>query len=312
MTMRVEIRHAEPRILAAVARRVPPGEVARAWKPALDAVWAHLRAHPEVGKPGHNVFLYRHGADRDAPMECEFGVEVPATFAPSGEVRCVTTPAGRVLSALHVGAYDGLRGAHDAVHAYAAEHGLAFAGVSWEVYGHMSPDPAKTETRVEYLLAPRVHLIAALARDDVIGANGKMPWHLPEDLKRFKALTMGHPVVMGRKTWDSIGRPLPGRANIVVSRSATSLPGATIARSLDEALALCAGASDAFVIGGGEIYREALPRASVLDLTLIDASFPGDTTFPLIDHVRWDVVAREEHVGANGLRYAFVTYERRR
>ncbi|MEA3199618.1 MAG: dihydrofolate reductase [Thermoplasmata archaeon] len=307
MIQDVEVRQAPTRILAAVPRRVRPGEVAAAWRPALDQVWAFLRASPGLGPHGQNVFLYRQGAGRDALLEAAFGVEVPRAFEPSGEVRPVTTPAGRVVSALHVGPYDALREAHDAVHAYAASHGLRFAGVSWEVYGHPTPDPAKTETRVEYLLAPRVHLIAAVAKNGVIGQGGKMPWHLSDDLKRFKALTMGHPIVLGRKTWDSLGRPLPGRTNIVVSRSASGLAGATVVRSLDEALATCAGASDVFVIGGGEIYREALPRADVLDLTRIDREYEGDTRFPDWDRSAWRETAREEREG-----YAFVTYERGR
>lgn len=157
----------------------------------------------------------------------------------------------------------------------------------------------------------RVHLIAAVAKNGVIGAGGKMPWHLSEDLKRFKRLTLGHPVVMGRKTWDSLGRPLPGRENIVVSRSATSLPGAIVARSLDEALARCAGAGDAFVIGGGEVYAQALPRADVLDLTLLGRAFEGDARFPAFDPADWRETAREERVAPDGMPYAFVTYERR-
>lgn len=158
----------------------------------------------------------------------------------------------------------------------------------------------------------RVHLIAALAANRVIGAGGKMPWHLSEDLKRFKRLTLGHPVVMGRKTWDSIGRPLPGRTNVVVSRSLPALEGAVVARSLDEALSRCGDAADVFVIGGGEIYREALPRADVLDLTLIGRDFEGDARFPAWDPREWREVAREEHVAPDGMPYVFVTLERGR
>ena len=158
----------------------------------------------------------------------------------------------------------------------------------------------------------RVHLVAALARNRVIGRGGKMPWHLSADLKRFKTLTMGRPILMGRKTWEAIGRPLPGRESVVVTRQAGyEAPGAVVVPSLDAALAHAkrAGAKDAFVIGGGEIYRLALPLADVLHLTLIDRDYEGDATFPAWDASAWRETSREPHE-EDGLAYAFVTLER--
>jgi dihydrofolate reductase len=161
-------------------------------------------------------------------------------------------------------------------------------------------------------------LIVARARNGVIGRDGALPWHLPEDLKRFKALTLGHPVLMGRKTWDSIlarnGKPLPGRRNIVVSRqSGFSAPGGEAAGSLDAALALCADAPVVFVIGGAQIYAEALPRAQCVELTEIDADVEGDAVMPPLDPAVWQETQREAH-GPSAERpfgYAFVTYRRR-
>lgn len=161
---------------------------------------------------------------------------------------------------------------------------------------------------------PRISLIVARARNGVIGRNGTLPWRLPEDLAHFKRTTMGHPVVMGRRTWESIGRPLPGRRNIVVSRQAGFMAaGAEVALSLDAAIARCADAAEVFVIGGEQLYREALPRAQRLVVTEIDADFEGDTFFPPIDTRLWRETARE-HVEAMGQRdygIDFVVYERR-
>jgi len=157
----------------------------------------------------------------------------------------------------------------------------------------------------------RLCLIAALASNGVIGTDGRLPWHLPEDLKRFKALTMGHPVIMGRRTWESIGRALPGRRNIVVSRqSGFSAPGAEVAASLDASLALCGEAALAYVIGGAELYAAALPLADALEFTEIDAPFGGDAKFPAFDRAAWREVRREPHRSAEGLRFDFVRYER--
>ena len=159
---------------------------------------------------------------------------------------------------------------------------------------------------------PRLSLVAAIARNRVIGIGGRLPWHLPEDLRRFKRLTMGAPVIMGRRTHESIGRPLPGRRNIVVTRQAAARwAGCTVVPSLPAALALAADAPEAFVIGGAELYAEALPHASRLYLTLIDATYDGDTWFPEFEASAWREVSREPGIAASGLPYSFVTYERR-
>jgi dihydrofolate reductase len=154
-------------------------------------------------------------------------------------------------------------------------------------------------------------LVAALARNRVIGAGNRLPWHLPEDLARFKRLTLGAPVIMGRKTRESIGRPLPGRRNIVVTRAAgAAWDGCIVARSLAEALALADDAGEAFVIGGAELYAQALPGADRMHLTLIDADYAGDAWFPEFDPGAWREVARQPGVSAGGIRYAFVDYVR--
>ena len=159
--------------------------------------------------------------------------------------------------------------------------------------------------------SPRLTLIAAVARNRVIGSDNALPWRLPADIKRFKELTLGHPIIMGRKTWVSLGRPLPGRSNIVISRDPDfSAPGATVVASLAAALAACAGAQEAFVIGGAEIYALALPAAQCLQLTEIDRAFPGDTHFPDFDPSAWRETARERHRAEAGFDYAFVTYQR--
>lgn len=160
-----------------------------------------------------------------------------------------------------------------------------------------------------------ITLIAAVARNGVIGSANALPWHLPEDLKHFRQLTTGHAVVMGRKTWESLPakfRPLPGRLNIVVTRNAGYVaPGATVVTSLEAARKVGAGGTALFVIGGAELYAHALPLAERLELTEIDAEFAGDAYFPAVDRSQWREVARETGVGADGLRYAFVRYERR-
>ena len=157
----------------------------------------------------------------------------------------------------------------------------------------------------------RIYLIAAVARNGVIGANGKLPWHLPEDLKHFKKLTLGHPVIMGRRTWESLGKPLPGRENIVVSRKpGFEAPGASVASSVAGAVALCAGEPVAFVIGGAELYAAALSLADGLVLTEIDADYDGDTRFPDWDRKAWRATQKETHTSEKGVRFDFVWYER--
>jgi len=168
-----------------------------------------------------------------------------------------------------------------------------------------------SQTPADEHRGPRIHLVAAVASNGVIGASGKLPWHLPEDLRHFKALTFGHPVIMGRRTWDSLGKPLPGRENIVVTRDrAFDAPGASVAASLEAALALCADSPVAFVIGGGELYAAALPCADVLTLTEIQHDFEGDARFPEFDRAAWRESERIARSTINGMRYDFVRYER--
>ena len=136
-----------------------------------------------------------------------------------------------------------------------------------------------------------------------------MPWHLPEDLRFFKATTLGHPVIMGRKTYGSIGRALPGRRNVVVSRQANlQIDGVEIAHSLEAAVALCAEATEVFVIGGGELYALALPLATRMVLTEIDTELAGDTYFPAWDPTQWKEVARQAGPAEAALRFSFVDY----
>jgi dihydrofolate reductase len=134
----------------------------------------------------------------------------------------------------------------------------------------------------------RLSLIVAMARNRVIGAGGKIPWHLPGELKLFKELTMGHHIVMGRKTWESIGRLLPGRITVIVTRQRDyRVPGAIVAHSLAEAIAATGGDEEVFVIGGAEIFREALPLADRIYLTTVEADVPGDTFMPQFDRSAW-------------------------
>src|SRR6202163_1526185 len=157
---------------------------------------------------------------------------------------------------------------------------------------HDTPAPAASPSSATS--GRRVALIAAVARNSVIGACNSLPWHLPEDLKHFRTLTSGHTVIMGRKTWESIGRPLPNRQNIVVSRQAgLSLDGASVANTLAAAIALADRPDPVFVIGGEALYRSALPLAAVLYLTEIARDFDGDARFPVFEHDAWREIARE-------------------
>jgi len=162
-------------------------------------------------------------------------------------------------------------------------------------------------------MPPTVTLIAARARNGVIGRNNAMPWKIPGEQAYFKRNTMGHPIIMGRKTWESIGRPLPGRRSIVVTRGITfAAVGAEVAHGLDEALSLCADAPEVFVIGGAQIYEAAMPHAERLLVTEIDADFEGDTYFPSIDRAQWRETQREHHApdDTRTFGFDFVTYER--
>jgi dihydrofolate reductase len=173
----------------------------------------------------------------------------------------------------------------------------------------------------------KINLIWAQAQHSsgcgVIGKDGTMPWHLPEDLAHFKKTTLGYPVIMGRKTWDSLPpkfRPLPGRLNVVISAQATTREilkknGASPAENLDSSLLICkqSGALEVWVIGGAQIYAQALPLAQRIVITQIDAQFEGDAFAPDLSPMisrGWQETQREPHIAANGLRYSFVTYQR--
>ncbi|MFA9438750.1 dihydrofolate reductase [Uliginosibacterium sp. sgz301328] len=152
--------------------------------------------------------------------------------------------------------------------------------------------------------APRIALIAAVADNGVIGRDNALPWRLSDDLKRFKALTLGHPIVMGRKTWDSLGRPLPGRHNIVITRQdGLQLEGATVVHSLDEALRAAGDVPQVFVIGGAQLYVAALPRANALHITEVHAAVEGDAHFPAI--AGFAETHREPHAADDRNEHAF-------
>jgi dihydrofolate reductase len=159
----------------------------------------------------------------------------------------------------------------------------------------------------------RITLLVAYAANRVIGKDGKLPWHLPEDLKRFKRLTMGHHIVMGRKTWESIGRLLPGRHHVIVSRRpGYRVAGAKVVQSLDAAIASADGDDEVFVIGGGEIFALAMPLADRILATEIERDYEGDVRFPELQSGAWRETEREEGVGESGLPYRYVTLERAR
>jgi dihydrofolate reductase len=152
-------------------------------------------------------------------------------------------------------------------------------------------------------------LVVAIARNGVIGNKGLIPWHISDDMKRFKALTLGHTVVMGRKTWDSLPRkPLPGRINVVVTRQKDwQAEGAVVVHTLEEAMAETSGA--VMVIGGAEIYQRALPLATRIELTEVHKDIEGDAKF-MLDRAGWHETLREDHVAPDGLRYSYVTLTR--
>jgi dihydrofolate reductase len=151
-----------------------------------------------------------------------------------------------------------------------------------------------------------------VAANGVIGIDGRLPWSLPEDLRHFKKHTLGHPIVMGRKTWESLGcKALPGRKNIVVTRTAGyAAPGAVVADSLAAALALCAADSRVFVIGGERLFAESMRIATGMLLTEIQRNFAGDARFPPFERSQWREAQREAHTASDGMRFDFVLYER--
>jgi dihydrofolate reductase len=166
--------------------------------------------------------------------------------------------------------------------------------------------PFKPETRIS--------IIAAMAENRVIGVNNTLPWRLPADLRHFRQLTTGHHVIMGRRNYESIGRPLPERTNIVVTRNRDyRAPGCEVRQSLEEALRDAGDDPEVFVIGGAEIYRQALDKADRIYLTLVHADVPGDTFFPEFDARDWNEISRARHEADEKNPYAcsFVTYDRK-
>ncbi len=158
-----------------------------------------------------------------------------------------------------------------------------------------------------------ISIIAALAENRVIGINNTLPWRLPNDLKHFRRLTTGHAIVMGRKNYESIGKPLPERTNIVITRqSGYEAPGCLVAHSLDEALKMASDDTEVFVIGGAEIYQQTLTRADRLYLTLVHDTVAGDTYFPAVDSNDWREISRERHERdeRHAYAYSFVVLER--
>ncbi len=158
-----------------------------------------------------------------------------------------------------------------------------------------------------------ISIIVAAAENGAIGSDNRLPWRLPDDLKRFKALSLGKPIVMGRRTFDSIGRPLPGRTNIVVSRQAgLAIEGVLVAPSLDAALAAAGNAPEIVVIGGAQIFQQVLPRTDTIHLTRVHAHVPGDVFFAKLDPAQWREAAVEHHAADERHQYAFsfVTLQR--
>jgi dihydrofolate reductase len=159
---------------------------------------------------------------------------------------------------------------------------------------------------------PLIRVVAAVARNGAIGRDNQLLVHLPGDLPRFKRLTLGQPIVMGRKTWDSIGRPLPGRRNIVITRQPDwDQPGAERAASWADAIAMAGPVERIGVIGGAEIYALALPQTDELELTEIDADFDGDAFFPAWSRDDFECMATESYATADGLAYRYASYRRR-
>jgi dihydrofolate reductase len=159
----------------------------------------------------------------------------------------------------------------------------------------------------------KVSIVVAMAANRVIGNNNQLPWHLPADLKHFKQTTMGKPILMGRKTWESIGRPLPGRTNIVITRDESyAAPGCLVVHSIEAAMQAAAQQDEVMVIGGAEFYRQVLPRADTIYLTRIHQDFEGDTFFPELDEAEWQEVARVDCDAddRNPYAYSFIRLER--
>jgi len=158
-----------------------------------------------------------------------------------------------------------------------------------------------------------ISIIVAIAQNHAIGKDNKLLWYLPNDLKHFKTITSGHTVIMGRKTYDSVGKPLPNRRNIVITRQQITIAGCEVVNSLEHALALCNTEEEVFIVGGAEIYRQAMVLTNRIYLTIVHKSFDGDTYFPEIQENIWVETEREDHQPdeKNKIPYSFITLERR-
>jgi effector-binding domain-containing protein len=152
MKYEIVVETAQAELIAAVRATIPASDIARTWKPALDQVWVFLKTNSGL-HPGRNLFLYHHPERRNEPMNIDFGVQVAQPFEREGSVQCITTPAGEVARTVHIGPYDRLGEAHDAIHAWCAAHNRKIGQASWEIYGHWNNDPALLETTIKYLLA---------------------------------------------------------------------------------------------------------------------------------------------------------------
>ena len=159
-----------------------------------------------------------------------------------------------------------------------------------------------------------ISVIVAVAENGTIGDNNTLLWHITEDMKRFRQLTTGHPVVMGRKTYDSLGRPLPNRRNVVISRQDLAIEGCEVVHSLEEARALFQAEEEVFIIGGAQIYEQALPLADKLYLTIVHHPYEGDTSFPALDMSEWSELSRQdfEHGEEFEHPFSFIDYERKK
>ena len=154
--------------------------------------------------------------------------------------------------------------------------------------------------------------VVAISENHVIGKDNKLLWYLPNDLKHFKEITTGHTIIMGRKTYESVGKPLPKRRNIIITRQDITIEGCEVVNSIEAALALCAGEEEVFIVGGAEIYKLAMPLTNRIYLTIVHKQFDGDSFFPEINKQEWKEVSREDHQPdeKNSLPYSFITLER--
>jgi dihydrofolate reductase len=156
-------------------------------------------------------------------------------------------------------------------------------------------------------------IVVAISENNAIGKDNQLLWYLPADLKHFKNITTGHTVIMGRKTYDSVGKPLPNRRNIIITRQDIKIEGCEVVKSIEDALALCAGEQEVFIVGGAEIYKQAMHLTDRIYLTIVHQKFDADSFFPEIDYNIWKETAREDHQPdeKNNLAYSFITLERR-